>query len=346
MQTEIIGGDEIFRNKSTCEWQMARIGKMINRKYAREVIILTGGYSSSEKEISLLSSETVCQVCQNILPTTEIVLSRDKLPEEAISKDAIIFPVAHGEFMEDGGLQAAMEAEDLTFIGSDSKASALCMNKSLTKQIVSEAGIPVIDGIKFVPANVPSSHLISNTLGHNLFIKPNAKGSSIGTHVISSEMELGLTIHRLNENMEYIAERRIDGIDLTVAILDGKALEIVEILPKYGFLDYRNKYTPGYSSKICPARIPEDTKNMVKRYCEMAFKCCGCRDWARVDFLFQKNTGKVFFLEINTIPGMTQNSFYPMSASAAGIDLPALISALINLAADRKAKSNSMDGRG
>jgi D-alanine-D-alanine ligase len=326
---------------------MARIGKMVNRKYAREIIILTGGYSSSEKEISLLSSETVYQTCRNILPTTKIVLTQDKLPEEAIQKDAIIFPVSHGEFMEDGGLQAAMEAEDLTFIGSDSKASALCMNKSFTKQIVSEAGIPVIDGIKFVPAGILSTHSIISTLGHNLFIKPNAKGSSIDTHIISSEMELGLTIYRLNKDMEYIVERMIEGIDLTVAILDGKALEIVEVLPKYGFLDYRNKYTPGYSSKICPARIPEDTKNAVKRYCEIAFKCCGCRDWARADFLFQKNTGKVFFLEINTIPGMTQTSFYPMSASAAGMDLPALISALINLAADRKrAKINSMDGPG
>ncbi|MDR2603032.1 MAG: hypothetical protein LBC11_00515 [Puniceicoccales bacterium] len=317
---------------------------MINKKYAREVIILTGGYSSSEKEISLLSSETVYQVCRSILPTTKIVLTRDNLPEEAIQKDAIIFPVAHGEFVEDGGLQAAMEAEDLTFIGSGSKACALCMNKSLTKQIVSEEGIPVIDGIKFVPTNAPSTHSIISTLGRNLFVKPNAKGSSIDTHIISSEMELGLIIHRLNEDMEYIIEHRIDGIDLTVAMLDGKALEIVEVLPKYGFLDYRNKYTPGYSSKICPARIPEDTKNTVKRYGEIAFKCCGCRDWARVDFLLQKNTGKVFFLEINTIPGMTQTSFYPMSANAAGLDLPTLTSILINLAADRKrAKINSMD---
>ncbi|MDR0742641.1 MAG: hypothetical protein LBE98_04230 [Puniceicoccales bacterium] len=318
---------------------------MINRKYAREVIILTGGNSSSEKEISLLSSETVYQVCKSILPTTKIVLTRDELPKEAIQEDAIIFPVAHGEFMEDGGLQAAMETEGLTFVGSDSKASALCMNKSLAKQIVSKAGIPVIDGIKFVPASAPSPHSIISMLGHNLFIKPNARGSSIDTHVISSEMELRLTIHRLNEDVEYIVERRIDGIDLTVAILDGKALEIVEVLPKYGFLDYRNKYTPGYSSRIHPARIPEDTKNTVKRYCEIAFKCCGCRDWARIDFLFQKNTGKVFFLEINTIPGMTQNSFYPMSASTAGIDLPALVSTLISLAANRKeAKVNSMDG--
>ncbi|MDR2629055.1 MAG: hypothetical protein LBC30_03650 [Puniceicoccales bacterium] len=328
-------------------YKTARIGKMINKKYAREVIILTGGNSSSEKEISLLSSETVYRVCKSILPTTKIVLTRDELPDEAIQEDAIIFPIAHGEFMEDGGLQAAMEAKGLTFVGSDSKASALCMDKSLTKQVVSEAGIPVVDGIKFAPASTPSPHSIVSMFGCNLFIKPNAKGSSIDTHVISSEMELRLIIHRLNEDMEYVVERRIDGIDLTVAILDGKALEIVEVLPKYGFLDYRNKYTPGYSSKICPARIPEDTRNMVKRYCEMAFQCCGCRDWARIDFLFQKNTGKVFFLEINTIPGMTQNSFYPISANTAGIELPALISMLIGLAADRKeAKINSMDEPG
>ncbi|MDR2777024.1 MAG: hypothetical protein LBB17_03225 [Puniceicoccales bacterium] len=320
---------------------------MINKKYAREVIVLTGGNSSSEKEISLLSGETVYKICKTIFPTTKIVLTRDELPKEAIQEDAIIFPVAHGEFMEDGGLQAAMEAEGLAFVGSDSKSSALCMDKSLAKRIVSEVGIPVVNGIKFAPASAPSTYSIISMLGRNLFIKPNAKGSSIDTHFVSSEMELGLTIHRLNEDVEYIVERGIDGIDLTVAILDGEALEVVEILPKYGFLDYRNKYTPGYSSKICPARIPENTRNMVKRYGEMAFRCCRCRDWARIDFLFQKDTGKVFFLEINTIPGMTQNSFYPISANAAGVNMPELISTLVSLAADRKReKINFMGGLG
>ncbi|MDR1890920.1 MAG: D-alanine--D-alanine ligase [Puniceicoccales bacterium] len=312
--------------------------KTSNRKYIREIIILSGGASSSEREISLLSSEMVYQVSRRIFPTTKIILTRDELPQEAIQQDVVLFPVAHGEFMEDGRLQAAMEAKDLTFIGSDSKASALCMNKFLTKQIVASEGIPVIDGVKFIPTSAPLDSSIVGELGQNLFVKPNARGSSIDTHVISSEMEWRLTVQRLNEHMEYIVERRIDGIDLTVAVLDGKALEIVEILPKHGFLDYRNKYTPGYSSKICPARIPEDTKNMVKQYCETAFKCCGCRDWARIDFLFQKSTGKVFFLEINTIPGMTQNSFYPMSADAAGIDLQSLVATLVNLAVDRKMK--------
>lgn len=316
-------------------------------KNVQKVIILSGGASSSEKDISLLSSEAVYQVCRNIFPTKKIILTEDVLSQEAIQKDAIIFPIAHGEFMEDGGLQAAMEAEGLTFVGSNSKASALCMDKFLTKEIVSKAGIPIVDGVSFMLTSAPSADLIINTLGYHLFVKPNTRGSSIDTHVVSSKMELKQTIQNLSKDMEYIIERKISGVDLTVAVLDGKALEIVEILPKEGFLDYRNKYTPGYSNKICPARIPEDTRNMVKQYCETAFKCCECRDWARIDFLFQKKTGKVFFLEINTIPGMTQNSFYPMSANAAGINLPSLITTLVNLAADRKiAQVNSKGKKG
>jgi D-alanine-D-alanine ligase len=112
-----------------------------------------------------------------------------------------------------------------------------------------------------------------------MFVKPNAKGSSIDRYVISSEMELRLIIERLNQNIEYIVERRIDSIDLTVAILDGKAVQIVEVLPKYSFLNYRNKYKREYSSKTCPTRITEDIKNMLKQYCERAFQCYGCRDW-------------------------------------------------------------------
>jgi D-alanine-D-alanine ligase len=242
----------------------------------------SGGGSSAQREISLLSSENVYEECHKIFPTMKIILTKDALPYEAIYKHTVIFPVLHGKFMEDGGLQAALEAAGLAFVGSDSKASKLCMDKSLTKQVVAKAGIPVVEGIKFTMSNVQSADSIVSSLGSNLFMKPNANGSRIDTHVVSSKKELEQIMCRLDRDIEYILKRRIDGKNLAVAMLEGRALEVVDISRKYGFLDYMNKYTPGYSNRIGPSTIPEDTKSMVKQYCEDAFRCCGCRDWARI----------------------------------------------------------------
>ncbi|MDR1401856.1 MAG: D-alanine--D-alanine ligase [Puniceicoccales bacterium] len=305
------------------------------------VVVLCGGGSSSEREISLLSGENVYQICRQIFPTEKIILDEDSLPDRVRkAKNSIIFPMTLGEFGEDGGLQTLLEEAGLAFVGSDSQASALCMNKFLAKQIVSGRGVPVADGIKFSGRNLPSIDAIASSIGTNLFIKPNAKGSSLGTHVISSREDLASALENINDGGEYILEKRISGIDLTVAVLDGKALEVVEILPKHGFLDYDNKYVPGRSDKICPAKISASAAKEIKSCGELIFECCKCRDWARMDFILQNN-GSLFFLETNTIPGMTQSSFFPLSAAAAGINLPALAKKLVGLAAARMRRTFS-----
>jgi D-alanine-D-alanine ligase-like ATP-grasp enzyme len=120
--------------------------KIFNEQSIRDIIILCGGGLSAEREISLLSSENVYKECHKIFPTTKIILTKDALSYEAIHHDAIIFPVAHGKSTEDGGLQATLEAAGLTLMGSDPKASNLCMDKSLAKQVVAKAGIPVVGG--------------------------------------------------------------------------------------------------------------------------------------------------------------------------------------------------------
>jgi D-alanine-D-alanine ligase len=300
------------------------------------VMILCGGKASSEREISLLSGENVYRECKQLFPAEKIILDEDYLPSHVQkAKNSIIFPLTLGEFGEDGGLQTLLEEAGLTFVGSDSKTSALCMDKFLSKQVVSREGILVIDGIKFSRNNLPSVDAVASSMGTDLFIKPNAKGSSLGAHIIASKDDLVAALNNINDGGEYILEKRVAGIDLTVAVLDGKALEVVEILPKHGFLDYDNKYIPGRSDKICPAEIPQSIAKKIKDCSELIFTCCKCRDWARMDFILQSD-GSLFFLETNTIPGMTKNSFFPISAAAAGMDMPGLVKKLVGLAAARK----------
>ncbi|MDR1595997.1 MAG: D-alanine--D-alanine ligase [Puniceicoccales bacterium] len=300
-----------------------------------EIIVLCGGGSSSEREISLRSGKNVYRMCQQSFPTQMVILNEDALPAEvAHAKDSIVFPVTLGEFGEDGGLQTLLESAGLTFVGSDAKASALCMNKFAAKQVLSANGVRVPDGIKFTKQNMPTTTSLIETLGSDLFLKPNAKGSSLGASVISSKEELVSALSEIGDG-EYVVERMIHGIDLTVAVLDGVALEVVEILPKHGFLDYDNKYVPGKSDRICPAKIPPNVAKEAKAVAESAFQNMGCRDWARMDFVMEKS-GKLFFLETNTIPGMTDSSFFPISAAAVGIDLPTLVAKLVRMAASRR----------
>jgi D-alanine-D-alanine ligase len=252
-----------------------------------------------------------------------------------MADDAIIFPVIHGEFGEDGGLQTLLERAGLPFVGSGSWSSALCMDKCRTKELVAAAGLRVADGIKIVGGRMPSPADLVASLGTSLVFKPNAKGSSLGVRPISSVEGLAAAMESSNDGEEYVLERKIDGIDLSVGILDGRALEVVEIRPKGEFFNYADKYIPGTADEFCPARLPPSTVRLVRDWGETAFRICRCRDWARMDAMLDGD-GQLFFLEINTIPGMTANSMYPRSAAATGLDWRALVGKLVSLAIARQ----------
>ncbi len=296
----------------------------------RNIIVLCGGKRSSEREVSIRSGNMVAEALRKNFPTELLVLDEDKLPEHVFNKkDAIIFPVTHGEFGEDGGLQEIMESAGLCYVGSSSASSKLCMDKSATKNVVTNFEVPVVPGLKFSIKDGIVSDFDRGILSEECIVKPNDKGSSVYVKKVNDD-----TFDREVKNLydgEFLIEKNIVGRDLTIGILDGEALEVVEILPKKGFLDYKNKYTPGASDKICPANIDYEVTKAVKYYAEIAYKACQCRDWARVDFMLS-NSGEVYFLEINTIPGMTATSFYPISAQAAGIPYEDLLVKLVILA--------------
>ena len=205
------------------------------------------------------------------------------------------------------------------------------MDKYSAKISVSVAGVPVIDGIKFTQSSI--SDVISN-LPYPVFIKPNNKGSSVDAHIANTKEDFTNLIKDLSPTTEYLAEKKINGYDLTVGILDGQALEIVEIHPLSGFFTYDNKYIAGQANEVCPAQIGNDLTKSIKRYAEIAYNACNCRDWARADFMLTE-TGDIYFLEMNTLPGMTKQSLFPKSANGAGIDIVSLFGHLISLAKNR-----------
>jgi D-alanine-D-alanine ligase len=299
----------------------------------RDVIVLAGGGRSSEREISLRSGCLVHASLSKNFRAELIVYNEDALPDGvAKRRDAIIFPMTPGEFGEDGGLQALMDDAGLCYVGSGKEASALCMDKYSAKRVVANGNVPVVGGEKFSIKNGRAIDLDTSRLSGDYVLKPNDRGSSIGVKKIRAE-DIDAAVSDAHDG-EFLLERDIAGKDLTVGVLDGRALEIVEVLPKRGFLDYNNKYTVGASDRICPAPIGSEVIEKVKIYSEIAYRNCGCRDWARIDFMID-DLDNVFFLEVNTLPGMTQSSFYPLSAAIAGISYDNLLIELVNLATAR-----------
>ena len=299
-----------------------------------ELVILCGGGSSSEKEISKISGETLYQHARKIFKSRKIVLEADELPSSLTpSQDIIIFPITHGEFGEDGQLQHLMEERGLTFIGCDAASSALCMDKFATKERVRSANVPMVKGIKFNRHTPDLKSMLLEEFPDGVFIKPNAKGSSVDAHYVCDLSQLDDILQHLHD-YDYLAEELVQGIDFSVGILDGQALEVAELRPVNTFFDFESKYTAGMAEEICPAHLSPELTYKMKKYAEAAYHACGCRDWARVDFLLSKN-GEIIFTEINTLPGMSPASIFPKCAMAFGMTMDDVIKKLFALALDR-----------
>jgi D-alanine-D-alanine ligase len=175
-------------------------------------------------------------------------------------------------------------------------------------------------------------------IGPNAIIKPVDQGSSVGLHVIKGESELLSTLNEL-EDGDWMIEKRIFGRELTVGILDDSPMGVVEVIPKGGLYDYERKYSSGETEYRYPAVLDCQIENEVKAFAIDAFRACGCRDFGRVDFILNED-GKVYFLEINTIPGLTKTSLLPKSASCCGYSFEKLTKKLIQPALSRLAQSS------
>ena len=291
------------------------------------IIAVFAGGISAEREVSLGSGRASAIALARSFPTQLFELSADALPAGLDPKRHVVFSTLHGTFGEDGGMQRLLDAAGVTYAGCDAASSALTMDKSLTKDAAAAKGVRVADAIRFVASGKPTADTVVKKLGESVVVKPNNEGSSVGLSVIGNRTELVEKLATITTG-SWLIERRIVGRELSVGVIGGKAMGIVEIRPKSGVYDYTSKYTKGMTEYFSPAPLDAVTTAKVQAAAETAFAACGCRDYARVDFILPEE-GDAFLLEINTLPGMKETSLLPMSARSAGLDFTGLVRELV-----------------
>jgi len=274
--------------------------------------VLMGG-TSAERDISLKSGSAVLSALQGAgVNAVAVDLKNDWAAHIQKVNIDIAFIVLHGTLGEDGCVQGLLETMAIPYTGSGVTASALCMDKQLSKQVLNHVRLRTPVSID-IGANGPARYPV--------FVKPVAEGSSIGLHHLKSRAEwLDLA---LIDTTGWMAEMPAKGREIAVSVLNGEALMPVEVAPKSGVYDYASKYTAGATEYYCPARLPAETLRYCMQRAEQAVAATGCCGAPRVDMIVPTG-GEPVILEINTIPGMTETSLLPKAAAAAGIDFKGL----------------------
>jgi D-alanine-D-alanine ligase len=296
------------------------------------IAVLAGG-TSAEREVSLGSGKAVAQAMAYAHPTELFTVDADALPEGLDPARHVVCSTLHGIFGEDGGMQRLMDAAGIHYCGCDAKGSDLCFDKWRARQSVSAMGVAVAPGRRFAASAKPTAAALADEFGDQIVLKPNRQGSSVGLQIVTTRVGLEIALGGLRQG-DWIAEKRIVGRELTVGLLRGRAMGVVEIAPKSGIFDYASKYTKGLTEYFAPARLSDETTAQVRRAAETAFAACGCRDYARADFMLT-NEGEPYLLEINTLPGMKETSLLPMSARCVGLDFAALCREMVAPAVER-----------
>ncbi len=250
----------------------------------------------------------------------------------------LVFVALHGGDGENGTLQALLDLARVPYTGSGVLASALAMDKAISKRIFLHDGIPTPEWVERWAPEDPAQpwnpeledEEIERLGGFPLIVKPNDQGSTVGITVATSRQELKqafLLARRFGRLV--LVERFIPGREVTVSVLDDRALPVVEIIPEGGFYDYEHKYTAGASRYECPAKVPPETTERLLSLGVRACRAVRTRGVARVDFRLQDD-GTPFCLEVNTVPGMTEMSLVPKAAAAAGMSYEDLVRAIVD----------------
>jgi D-alanine-D-alanine ligase len=250
----------------------------------------------------------------------------------SLPKADVLFLALHGGQGEDGTLQALLDLTGVPYTGSGHLASALAMDKDLSKHLFRAAGVPTADWL-MAPATADQ---VAAALGFPVIVKPSKQGSTVGLNIVKTPDALQPAIDEAREHDdEVMIEQFIAGRELTVGVLGSETLPVGEIIPKHEIYDYECKYTPGMAVEEFPARLTAEETTTVQSLARKAFDALKLRGYARIDF--RMSTDGVFYcLEANTLPGMTQTSLIPQAAAAAGISFPELCDRIVQLALDRR----------
>lgn len=303
------------------------------------IIAVFAGGTSPEREVSLGSGKAVALGMAYNYPTRFFTIESDALPEGLDPSRHIVCSTLHGVFGEDGGMQRLLEQAGVAYAGCDAKASDLTFDKWRTRQSVSAQGVQVAPGRVFQASAKPTAAALVAEYGEQVVLKPNRQGSSVGLQIVSTKVGLEIALGGIRQG-EWIAEERILGREFTVGILRGRAMGVVEVVPKSGVFDYTSKYTKGLTEYFAPAQISDEIATKLRTAAETAFAACGCRDYARIDFMLSGD-GELYLLEINTLPGMKETSLLPMSARCVGLDFVALCREMVAPAVERFAQASA-----
>lgn len=294
----------------------------------RKIGVLMGGISP-ERAISLKSGRAVLKALSaKAYHVCGIDVSRSIAADLSAQKVEVAFIALHGPWGEDGTIQGLLEMMGIPYTGSGVMASSLAMNKIMAKKLFFYHKLPTPE-FQMVPSGYDRVKL---ALGPPLVAKPVCGGSTMGISIVKSEDELQDALARAAAyDQEIFVEQYIDGRDLTVGILNGQHLPVIEILPKSGFYDFEAKYSPGKSDYVIPARVSDEITKNAQNLALEAYHALHCAGAARVDFRMDQQEA-LTILEVNTIPGLTERSLLPMAAAEAGIDFSALTESMLRAA--------------
>ena len=242
----------------------------------------------------------------------------------------VVFLGLHGACGEDGRIQAALDLLGVPYTGSGYLGSALAMDKDLTKQIIAPLGVrtPAWKTHTYTEEEIPG--IVAQTQ-LPVVVKPVDSGSSIGVSIANTEAELADAL-KANLGLErVVVEQYVKGREIDVGVLDGVALPSIEIIPKQGFYDYVNKYQAGATLEICPTPIDPEIESRLGEVALTVHNALGLKGYSRSDYIVDEK-GDIYFLEINTLPGMTPTSLMPQEAAAVGIDYNTLCQRIVDLA--------------
>ncbi|MBR9825915.1 MAG: D-alanine--D-alanine ligase [Alphaproteobacteria bacterium] len=292
---------------------------------SKRIAVLLGGLSP-ERDVSLVSGKAVAEgLREKGFDVIEIDAGRDLYDQLVEAKPDIVFNALHGEWGEDGMVQGVLEHYGKPYTHSGVLASSLAMNKQMAKDVLRAAGIPCPEGVIVNRFEAAKTHAMKPPY----VAKPNAQGSSVGVHIVlegANRPPADLASEADGLGDEVLVERYVPGRELTVAVMEDKALAVTEIIPNTEFYDYEAKYAAGGSDHILPAPVPEKITQLAKELALKAHKVLGCRGLTRSDFRYDESANQpLWLLEINTQPGMTPTSLAPEQALFCGIAFPDLV---------------------
>lgn len=292
-----------------------------------KILVLMGG-TSAEREVSLNSGQAVYQALKAKGHNVDALdINENAIQQLANQTFDVAFIALHGRGGEDGSMQGVLDWMAKPYTGSGVMASAIAMDKWRTKLLWQAAGLPTPKAVLLEDTTDWSSTI--DALSHNAIVKPAREGSSIGMRRVNNADELAASYQFAKQyDALVLAEKWVQGREFTVAVVQGKALPVIQLKTDRDFYDFEAKYQSNDTQYLLPSGLSESAEIQIKQLAEKAFQLLGCEGWARIDVM-EDEAGQFWLLEANTSPGMTDHSLVPMAAQAQGLAFAELVEQLL-----------------